>query len=209
VQRLRRTAGQLPSAGPPAARPLLVGAGGVLGHRVRDSTLDCVQVCQRRGNRFGVGWEQRGAGGAGRTSSACALYIERTPDRTADPGRAWTCTTGNRAGRGGRLGRRTLLGRHGRAPRNRCIRDDRTGRRRPLAGDDGLAWHRGGAYLPQSDFLTALERIRSLVGAWPLVHAIRGRTPDQTECRSDGGADSLERKKLKFLGCGTAKATDS
>src|SRR6516164_5550183 len=66
VQRRPRTAGQVPIAGPAAARPLLVGAGGALEHCVRDSTLDCVQVCQRRGNRFGAGWEQRGADGVGR-----------------------------------------------------------------------------------------------------------------------------------------------
>jgi len=32
-----------------------------------------------------------------------------------------------------------LLGRYGRATRNRCIRDDRTDGRSPLAGADGLA----------------------------------------------------------------------
>src|SRR5262249_16452106 len=87
----------------------------------------------------GVGWEQRGADGAGRASSACALCIERTPDRTADAGRARTCTAGTRAGRRDRLRRCALLGHHGRVTRNPCIRHDRTDGRSPLAGADGLA----------------------------------------------------------------------
>ena len=54
VQQRPRTAGQVPIAGPAAARPLLVGEGDALGHCVRDSTLDCVQVCKGVGIYSGL-----------------------------------------------------------------------------------------------------------------------------------------------------------
>jgi len=76
----------VPIAGPAAARPLLVGEGDALGHCVRDSTLDCVQVCK------GVGIYSGLDGSSGVPTvlgvlAALALYVlsvrlieRRTPD---------------------------------------------------------------------------------------------------------------------------------